>query len=218
MVKVDLARPWVRAFGSGVILKNLRDPKLGNEMRVDIALQGPLSRDILCGIGLSDPEITRMKKLKRTQLCHIDWNGQDLIVSRTGYTGEKIAFEIFIHPAKALEFWNKVLEVGTPLGLKPCGLGARASLRTEAGLPLYGHEMGGNANLKVGDAGFGSYVKTYKPWFIGRQSFIENESSRKSEVVRFRFAEKRVRMAHHGDAVLNDKGKVIGFVTSCAID
>jgi glycine hydroxymethyltransferase len=218
LVKVDLARPWVRAFGSGVILKNLRDPKLGNEMRVDIALQGPLSRDILCKIGLSDPEIARLKKLKRTQLCHIDWNGQDLIVSRTGYTGEKIAFEIFIHPKKALEFWNKVLEVGTPLGLKPCGLGARDSLRTEAGLPLYGHEMGGSANLKVGDAGFGSYVKTYKPWFIGRQSFIENESSRKSEVVRFRFAEKRVRMAHYGDAVLNDKGKVIGFVTSCAID
>jgi len=146
------------------------------------------------------------------------WNGQDLIASRTGYTGEKMAFEIFIHPDQALDFWNKVLEIGAPMGLKPCGLGARDSLRTEAGLPLYGHEMGGDANLHIGDAGFGSYVKTYKPWFIGRQAFVEHEDARKSEVVRFRFIEKRVRMAHSGDVVLNDKGKLIGFVTSCAID
>jgi glycine hydroxymethyltransferase len=217
-VKVDLKRPWARAFGSGVILKNLRSPHMGAEMRVDIALQGPLSRDILCKIGISDQDIAKLKKLKRTQLCHITWNGQDLIASRTGYTGEKMAFEIFIHPERALEFWNKVIAVGSPLGLKPCGLGARDSLRTEAGLPLYGHEMGGKANLHVDDAGFGSYVKTYKPWFIGRQAYLEHDQARKSEVVRFRFVEKRVRMAHGGDAVLNERGKVIGFVTSCAID
>ncbi len=217
-VKIDLQRPWSRAFGSGVLLKNLRDSRMGTEMRVDIALQGPLSRDILCAIGISKEDIAKLKRLKRTQLCHITWNGQDLIASRTGYTGEKMAFEIFIHPAKALDLWNKIIEVGGPLGLKPCGLGARDSLRTEAGLPLYGHEMGGKANLQVGDAGFGSYVKTYKPWFIGRQAFLEHEQTRKSEIVRFRFVEKRVRMAHSGDAVLNEKGKVIGFVTSCAID
>jgi len=217
-VKVDLQRPWVRAFGSEVVLKNLRDKRMGAEMRVDIALQGPLSRDILCKIGISGQDIALLKRLKRTQLCHIAWNGQDLIASRTGYTGEKMAFEIFIHPDHAVDLWNKILEIGTPLGLKPCGLGARDSLRTEAGLPLYGHEMGGDANLRVGDAGFGAYVKTYKPWFIGRQAYLEHEVIRKNEVVRFRFEEKRVRMAHSGDAVLNEKGKVIGFVTSCAID
>ena len=65
------------------------------------------------------------------------------------------------------------------MGLKPCGLGARDSLRTEAGLPLYGHEMGGELNLGVAEAGFGSYVKTYKPWFIGREAFIEREKTRK---------------------------------------
>ena len=102
--------------------------------------------------------------------------------------------------------------------MKPCGLGARDSLRTEAGLPLYGHEMGGTLGLGVGDAGFGLYVKTYKPWFIGREAFLENESQRKSVVIRFRFEEKRVRMAHPGDIVINGKGKVIGQVTSCAID
>jgi glycine hydroxymethyltransferase len=217
-VLVDHQRPWTRSFGANVILKNLRDKQHGQEMKVDIALQGPLSREILGKIGLSDNDIYRLNKLKRTQLNHFIWNGLDLIISRTGYTGEKLAFEIFIHPDKAIDLWNKLLETGAPFGLKPCGLGARDSLRTEAGLPLYGHEMGGELNLGVGEAGFGSYVKTHKPWFIGRQPYLQNEENRTSEVIRFRFSEKRVRMAHLGDIVLNDKGKVIGKVTSCAID
>jgi glycine hydroxymethyltransferase len=108
--------------------------------------------------------------------------------------------------------------VGAPLGLKPCGLGARDSLRTEAGLPLYGHEMGGSLNLGVAEAGFGSYVKVYKPWFIGRDAFIQREKTRKSVVARFRFNEKGVRVAHPGDPVLDQKGRVVGVVTSCAID
>jgi glycine hydroxymethyltransferase len=98
------------------------------------------------------------------------------------------------------------------------GLGARDSLRTEAGLPLYGHEMGGELNLGVGQAGFGSYVKTYKPWFIGREAYLAQEAARKAEVVRFRFTEKGVRMAHGGDPVLDRRGKTVGVVTSCAVD
>jgi glycine hydroxymethyltransferase len=85
-------------------------------------------------------------------------------------------------------------------------------------LPLYGHEMGGELNLGVGEAGFGAYVKTYKPWFIGRDAFLAREAARQGEVVRFRFNEKGVRMAHLGDPVVDRKGKVIGTVTSCAID
>ena len=73
-------------------------------------------------------------------------------------------------------------------------------------------------DLGVAEAGFGSYVKTYKPWFIGRKAFIDQEANRTGVVVRFRFTEKGVRMAHHGDPVLDKKGKVIGVVTSCAVD
>jgi glycine hydroxymethyltransferase len=97
-------------------------------------------------------------------------------------------------------------------------LGARDSLRTEAGLPLYGHEMSGELGLGVAEAGFGSYVKIYKPWFIGRAAYIAREKTRQGVVVRFRFAEKGVRMAHLGDPVLDAKGRVIGMVSSCAID
>jgi glycine hydroxymethyltransferase len=146
------------------------------------------------------------------------FGGVDLVVSRTGYTGERVAYELFVHPAESVKLWKALLKVGAPMGLKPVGLGARDSLRTEAGLPLYGHEMAGSLELGVGDAGFGSYCKTNKPWFIGRQAFLEQEARRDGEVVRFRFNEKGVRMAHHGDPVVDPRGKVIGTVTSCAVD
>jgi glycine hydroxymethyltransferase len=187
-------------------------------MRVDIALQGPKSRDILLSLGCDPVTRKRIMNLKRTQLCEAVVGNFDLVVSRTGYTGEKMAFELFIHPDHAPEFWDALLKAGEPMGLKPCGLGARDSLRTEAGLPLYGHEMGGDLNLGVSEANFGSFVKTYKPWFIGRDAYLAREEKRKGIVVRFRFQEKGVRMAHHNDPVIDKKGKVIGVVTSCAID
>lgn len=222
-VKIDNARPWAITCGYQAIIRNLRDPKAGPDMRVDIALQGPKSRDILLAMGVSASDRRKIMALKRTQLCDAIVGGFDLIVSRTGYTGEKMAFELFIHPDKATDFWNSVLKVGEPFGVKPIGLGARDSLRTEAGLPLYGHEMGlgsgkGQRDLGVAEGGFGSYVKTYKPWFIGREAFIARESERTGVVARFRFTEKGVRMAHNGDPVLDKRGKVVGWVTSCAVD
>jgi len=217
-VRVDAKRPWARAFGRNVVLRNLRDPKEGSDRRVDIALQGPKSRDILLALGCDAQTRKRVLALKRTELCEATLGGFDLVVSRTGYTGEKMAFELFVHPDKAADLWQALLKVGEPMGLKPCGLGARDSLRTEAGLPLYGHELAGPFNLGVGEAGFASFVKTYKPWFIGRDAFLAREKQRNTVVVRFRFTEKGVRMAHLGDPVLDRRGRTIGYVTSCAID
>ena len=162
--------------------------------------------------------------LKRTELCDALVGGFDLIVSRTGYTGEKMAFELFVHPGRAAELFQALLDGGQTSGLLPVGLGARDLLRTEAGLPLYGHEMGagsgkrGEHDLGVADGGFGGYVKTYKPWFIGRDAYLVQESQRIGEVVRFRFTEKGVRMAHNSDPVVDKRGKVVGWVTSCAVD
>lgn len=223
-VRIDNNRPWARTYGYNAEIRNLRDPKSGSAMRVDIALQGPKSRDILFAMGVNDKDRARIMNLKRTELCDAVVGGFDLIVSRTGYTGEKMAFELFVHPERAVDFWNAVLKAGEPFGVKPIGLGARDSLRTEAGLPLYGHEMGlgsgkfDGRDLGVAEGGFGSYVKTYKPWFIGRDAFVAREQERKGVVIRFRFDDQRVRPAHNGDPVVNDKGERIGFVTSCAID
>jgi glycine hydroxymethyltransferase len=223
-VCIDSARPWARTYGYEAEIRNLRDPKAGEEMRVDIALQGPRSRDILLAMGVDSYTKARIMHLKRTELCDAKVGDFDLIVSRTGYTGEKMAFELFVHPERAADFWNAVLKAGEPFGVKPIGLGARDSLRTEAGLPLYGHEMGlgsgkfGERDLGVAEGGFGSYVKPYKPWFIGRDAYVAREGERKGVVIRFRFDEQRVRMAHNGDPVVNSNGERIGFVTSCAID
>ncbi len=234
-VKIDNGRPWARTYGYEANIRNLRDPKAGSAMRVDIALQGPKSRDVLLAMGVDDKTRARVTKLKRTELCDAVIGGFDLIVSRTGYTGEKMAFELFVHPERAVDFWNAVMKAGEPFGVKAIGLGARDSLRTEAGLPLYGHEMGlgsiANAigrgdlaptlpmrDLGVAEGGFGSYVKPYKPWFIGRDAYVAREKERKGVVIRFTFDEQRVRMAHNGDPVVNANGERIGFVTSCAID
>jgi glycine hydroxymethyltransferase len=223
-VKIDNGRPWARTHGYNADIRNLRDPKAGSAMRVDIALQGPKSRDILLAMGVDDKTKARILKLKRTELCDAVVGGFDLIVSRTGYTGEKMAFELFVHPERAVDFWNAVMKAGEQFGVKPIGLGARDSLRTEAGLPLYGHEMGlgsgkfDGRDLGVAEGGFGSYVKPYKPWFIGRDAHVAREKERKGVVIRFRFDDQRVRMAHNGDPVVNGNGERIGFVTSCAID
>ncbi len=181
-VKIDNLRPGSRTLGYNAVIRNLRDPHAGAEMRVDIALQGPKSRDILLSMGVSAETRKRILALQRTELCDAKVGGFDLIVSRTGYTGEKMAFELFVHPDRAVDFWNAVLKAGEKFGVKPVGLGARDSLRTEAGLPLYGHEMGlgsgktGQPDLGVGEAGFGAYVKTSKPWFIGREAYVARES------------------------------------------
>jgi glycine hydroxymethyltransferase len=217
-VLVDNRRPWAKVFGRNAILRDLKDPKEGSDMRVDIALQGPRARQILLSLGCDDASRCSVRYLKRTRICEVAMGGYDLIISRTGYTGEKFSYEIFVHPSRAEDFFNALMEVGNEYGLKPCGLGARDSLRTEAGLPLYGHEMGGELNLGPADAGFGQYVKTYKPWFVGRDMFLEREKERRGELVRFCFDEKGVRMAHLGDPVVDWRGRVVGHVTSCAVD
>ena len=108
-VLADPHDPAARAFGRNAILRNLRDPKEGADMRVDIALQGPKSRDILLSLGCDAAARRRITALKRTELCEAVVGGFDLVVSRTGYTGEKMAFELFVHPDRAVALWNALL-------------------------------------------------------------------------------------------------------------
>ena len=217
-VKVDNARPWARVFGRDVVLRNLRDPQAGDDRLVDIAIQGPKSQEILFSLEINEDDQRKIRHLRWAELCEATVNGMEIVVSQTGYTGERIGYELFVHPDKVVDLFKNLLEAGEPLGLKLCGLGARDSLRTEAGLPLYGHEMGGKMNLGVAEAGFGTYVKTHKPWFIGRDAFLAREEDRDDVVIRFRFTDKHVRKAHYGDPVLDGHGRVIGWVTSCAAD
>jgi glycine hydroxymethyltransferase len=216
-VLIDEQRPFAK-IQHPVLLRDLRDLTHGADCRVDIPLQGPKSTEILLSLVDDDALSQRIKSLPWAGLVEGNVGGLDVIVSRTGYTGERIAYELFVHPEQAPQLWAKLVKVGEPLGLKMCGLAARDSTRTEAGLPLYGHELAGDLALNPADAGFGSYVKLWKPFFIGRVAFIAHENDRNRAVVRFRMNDKAVRRPDNGDPVLDKRGKVIGSVTSCAID
>jgi glycine hydroxymethyltransferase len=217
-VLIDSARPWARVQHPARV-RDLRDPQHGDDGRVDIALQGPRSTDILIALAGGDADFSRrLKALRWAGVMRATVGGYDLIISRTGYTGERVAYELFVHPERSVALWNGLLAAGEAYGLKPCGLASRDSTRTEAGLPLYGHELAGASGLNPADAAFGSYVKLWKPFFVGRAAFLAHEAGRERVVVRFRMNDKGVRRPETGDPVLDRRGKVVGAVTSCAID
>jgi aminomethyltransferase len=98
-----------------------------------LSLQGPRAKEILSGIFSGD-----LPEPMRNELSIVEFDGGQVMLARTGYTGEPICFELFIKRNEAVKVWNLL----TDKGAVPAGLGARDSLRLEAGLPLYGHELG----------------------------------------------------------------------------
>jgi len=219
-VLIDRQRPGLRVVRPAK-LRDLKDPGSGPDQRVDLALQGPASLAILQSLT-GDPQLKdQLARVRKTGLIECQLAGFDLIIARTGYTGEEVGYEIFCHPDRAAAFWEVLLEAGRPFGLQPCGLAARDSTRTEAGLPLYGHELAGSlapAGISPAGAGFSGYVKLHKPYFIGRTAYIEAEKGRTMEIARFRVNERGVRMPKNGDPVINKKGQAVGWVTSAAVD
>ncbi len=200
--------------GDNFTLRDLRAETSGADRRVDVALQGPNSKNILLALGGSDADKAKINKLGWAHITRVNLGGFDLIVSRTGYTGERVAYEIFPHPDHAAALFSQLIAHGAT----PCGLASRDSLRTEAGLPLYGHELAGDHNLNPADAGFGSYVKLWKPFFVGKAAFAAHEQTRDAEVTRFRLVNKGARPPHPGDPLVDARGRVVGVVTSCSID
>jgi glycine hydroxymethyltransferase len=224
-VCIDLERPWTRV-PCPTQIRDLRAPESGDEQRVDLALQGPASRSILMALGGDEETLHRLRRLHRTQVIRgflgapSTGSGQsfDLIIARTGYTGENWGYELYVHPDQTVALWEALLAAGEPFGLEPIGLAARDSLRIEAGLPLYGHELAGPLALGPGEASFSGYVKTHQPFFVGRGRYMAREQERDSVVARFRMVERGVRVPKQGDPVVSLKGHVIGKVTSCSID
>jgi glycine hydroxymethyltransferase len=216
-VQIDSRRPSAR-IQHPAVLRDLRDPANGDDCLVDIALQGPASKAILLEMCGDAALATRIEGLGWAELTEGVLGTYPIVISRTGYTGERVAYELFVHPDSSPDFWRDLMQAGQKHGLKPCGLAARDSTRTEAGLPLYGHELAGPLALSPAEAGFGSYVKFWKPFFIGREASIGKWEDLNRHVVRFRFDDKGVRRAELGDPILDKRGKVVGIVTSCAID
>jgi aminomethyltransferase len=135
-----------------------------------IAIQGPRAAEIAQKI--TDLPLSEVKTywFAEGEVC----GGIRAILARTGYTGED-GFEIYVPWEKGPDVWRALLEAGGPLGLKPCGLGARDTLRLEMKYPLYGHEI--NSETHPLDAGLGWVTKLAKPNdFIGKKAIAEAKS------------------------------------------
>ena len=202
------------------ILRDLKDPACGRDQRVDLALQGRAALPTLQALS-DDPKIKEaLARLRRTELVSLALAGMNLVIARTGYTGEDIGYEIFVHPDEAVKLWRLLLEVGAQHGVKPCGLAARDSTRIEAGLPLYGHELNGPLAILPQEAGFPSYLKAHKPFYIGRAAVMLRAARSTRQLVRFQVNEpgaRALRGGEHGEAIVNRRGGYVGRVTSCAL-
>ncbi|MFF8829971.1 glycine cleavage system aminomethyltransferase GcvT [Streptomyces sp. NPDC015131] len=175
-----------------------------------LAVQGPESPGILK--SLTDADLDGLKYYAGLPGTVA---GVPALIARTGYTGED-GFELFVEPQHAEKLWQALLEAGTPVGLIPCGLSCRDTLRLEAGMPLYGHEL--TTSLTPFDAGLGRVVKFEKEGdFVGRRA-LEAAAERAQAAPPRRLvgliAEGR-RVPRAGMSVVAD-GTVIGEVTSGA--
>jgi glycine hydroxymethyltransferase len=214
---IDRERPEKEIEGE-VTIRDLKEPSSGEDRRVDVALQGPKSLAILQRLTEDRLQRDALARIRRTEFMETRLAGMQLLVSRTGYTGEDVGYELYVHPEEAPRLWDLILELGDDLGVKPAGLGARDSTRTEAGLPLYGHELAGEHDISPTGAGFAPYVRLHKPYFIGREAQMEREAKRTMRIIRFRMKEKGVRAIRSGDVLVSRRGDYLGTVTSCALD
>jgi len=215
-VILDVDRPWVESLHR-VTLRDLHDEASGAEQCLDIALQGPASRDILLACIEDERLRGRVARLRRTLFVGGAVGGIPALISQTGYTGEEVGYELYVHPDRAVELWRLLLERGAAFGIQPCGLAARDSTRIEAGLPLYGHELAGPLEISQHEAGFGAYCKYHKPFFVGRDPYRARNDASERSVARFQVSEHGARALRGGEPVVNRRGRVIGQVTSCAL-
>ncbi|MGN6220329.1 MAG: glycine cleavage system aminomethyltransferase GcvT [Microbacterium sp.] len=177
-----------------------------------IAVQGPVARAVVeatSGIADVQPSFA--------ELGYYAWSdgtfdGAPLFVARTGYTGED-GFELLVRNESAPALWDALLAAGAPLGLVPAGLAARDTLRLEAGMPLYGHEL--SLDIVPAQAGLGRVVAVDKPGFVGKAALAAVVAPDAPVLVGIVAEGKRAGRA--GYAVLNEAGEPVGEITSGAL-
>jgi aminomethyltransferase len=174
-----------------------------------LAIQGPRAAETLQ--KLTSTELSTIKNYWFTwgQVCGL----HNVMIARTGYTGED-GFEIYIpsdEPTSA-RVWGEVLEAGKEFGILACGLGARNTLRLEAGMALYGHEISDTINVL--EAGLGRYAKLDKSEFVGREALLEIQAGGgpKRKLVGLEMTERGI--GRDGYPVFSLDGARIGEITS----
>lgn len=170
-----------------------------------LALQGPASTAVLSRVGASTA-----KELRRYQFDRFSVAGCDALISRTGYTGSD-GFEIYLGAGDTERAFESLLAEGKADGLTPAGLGARDTLRLEAAMPLYGHELDDTTSPL--EAGLGKFVKLEQGGFLGAEALAAAGDVPNRALVGFVLDERGV--ARAGYPVLHD-GEEVGSVTSGA--
>jgi aminomethyltransferase len=132
-----------------------------------LAIQGPRATEVLRKLTASD-----LAALRRYHFTDGVVSGTPARIAHTGYTGED-GWEIYVAPDQAPRLWNEILEAGREFGILPCGLGARNTLRLEAAMPLYGHEI--HAAVTPWEAGLDWIVKLDKGNFLGRDALVKQK-------------------------------------------
>ena len=173
-----------------------------------LAIQGPRAVDVLR--KLTDADLDGVKNYWFTHgtVCGL----KNTLIARTGYTGED-GFEIYIPAdvATSERVWNAVIDAGKEFGIVPCGLGARNTLRLEAKMALYEHEI--NDTINVWEAGLERYCKMDKGDFVGRRGLEKARAAGlQRTLVGLEMVERGI--ARDGYRCLDESGKVIGVVTS----
>jgi glycine cleavage system T protein (aminomethyltransferase) len=169
-----------------------------------LALQGPRALEILAPLATPDVSALRYYGFAQGEV-----DGLPALLSRTGYTGED-GFEIYLSPEDAPRIWRRLLAAGGPLGLVPAGLGARDTLRLEAAMALYGHEI--DETTTPYEAGLGWVVKLDKGDFLGRDALLaQRQAGPPRKLVGFAVEGRGI--ARQGHAVLAG-GAPVGAVTS----
>lgn len=196
----DLA--WILAHQPAHAEVNIRDR---SDEIAQLALQGPLAETILDQLmTVNTPRISYYSFLENVSVA-----GVPSLVSRTGYTGED-GFEIYMDADQAIRVYEALMDKGAPYGLQPIGLGARDTLRLEAKLPLYGHEL--RDDISPLEAGLGYFVKLAKPHFVGRDALVaQKEAGLTRKIVGFELIDRGI--ARAGFQVWG-ADQSIGFVTS----
>lgn len=171
----------------------------------EVAVQGPMAEKTVQKLTDFDLSTLKFFHFKRD----VEIAGVKAMISRTGYTGED-GFEIYTDRDDIVQVWQKVLEAGEEFGIKPTGLGCRDTLRFEASLPLYGHEISQEVNPLEG--GFKFFVKLDKEDFIGKDALKKQyEEGLKRKIIGIELVDKGI--AREGAKVFKD-GKEIGYITT----
>ena len=184
-----------------------------NQVRIDnrsadfggVAVQGPCVAELFHALFGNDVDLP-----PRNHIVDLGFDGINVSVARTGYTGED-GVEIFFRAQDAAKFWNAALEKGKPFGIKPCGLGARDTLRLEVCYPLNGSDLSPERNPI--EAGLGFFVDLTKPNFIGREALLKaKENGSPEKLIAFRMQAKGPPPRPH--YAVFDNSERIGEVTS----